>query len=107
MLLNVFVFYSSPGAITADEMFTLLATICVAPRKYGAKLPDFVMKFMVVNWEMDLIEFFTEKNPIYDCSCYVSRVSEKKNSESIVVKLATENVTLNVFGIVKQYKCST
>lgn len=46
---NVFGTAISPCAFTGGVILTLLATICVAPRKYGDKLPDFVITFMIAN----------------------------------------------------------
>lgn len=46
---NVLKTDSSPDVFTGAVALTLLPTTCVVARKYGAKLPDFVITFMVVN----------------------------------------------------------
>lgn len=56
---NVFGTESSGAGFEGVVTFTLLATTCVVARKYGAKLPDFVITFMVVHFEINLIDSFT------------------------------------------------
>lgn len=56
---NVFGTAISVAGIDGVVIFTLLPTTCVVARKYGAKLPDFVITFIVAHFTINLIESFT------------------------------------------------
>lgn len=91
---NVFGTDSSPAAFTGDVALTLFATTCVVARKYGAKLPDFVITFMIFNWDTDFIEIFTKKiqffvNYFEDVPVTFRLMSEWKKSRLTDIKLAT------------------
>lgn len=112
---NVFGTASSLDGFVGAVAFTLVATICVVARKYGAKLPDFVIKFILFWLNGQFVEVFTQKFHFFlilsNFSVTFSSYDDQENkvtTRSVLSWLRIARIISIEFSCVKHKKiCST